>query len=328
MSAVSKREIIVVIPLFRGSRHICECISSIQAGGSHIKCIIVVDNCDSDSGSLVSPDPAGPVPVRILKSAPAVGFGRACNIGMMEAQRIGCEVIVLLNQDCKVSQGSLDLISEQIDSGTFAAFPVSMTYDMLHLNPKYVQLYLARHTALVADLYMGKMREKYEIPHDGANAACVAINSALLQQVGYFDPLIWMYTEERDLFFRAAADNLKLVLVPTARVGHVHANFTINSGADRRKIDCEIRKGHQLFKVKHAPTTSAGVMTCLTYSLKTILKSVARRSHRELLLYLKSDLSLPARIYRGLKHRTRRNLIASAKKQAEKDLGAITCPHS
>lgn len=297
-----------------------ECMHSLRQNLQNLKRVILVDNCDSPQGFVRDPTIIDGLPINVIKTKPAIGFGRACNVGMLAAERSGCDAIVLLNQDTKLTPGTLQALADCLLDDVFASFPVSLTLDLSELTPRYVELYMARHTEFVADMYLGRLKDHYSIPFDGANAACVALNPSLLGSVGYFDPLYWMYTEERDLFFRAAADGYRLLLVPKAIIGHAHANFS-KIGAARLRLDAEIRKGQQIFAVKSSSIAVSGVVKCIRLTIRSILSMAKRRHLRALLRALQADLGLPGRVLGAIRHRNKVLMIKSTIKQAAADSG-------
>src|SRR3954464_11583922 len=91
----------IVIPVYNQLDYTRECIAAIDARTAKGSWeLIVVDNASTDGTSAWLSGLSLPhAPVRVIRNAANLGFGRACNQGMSAAQGDG---VVLLNNDAVV----------------------------------------------------------------------------------------------------------------------------------------------------------------------------------------------------------------------------------
>ena len=196
--------------------------------------LVVVDSGSRDGG----PDLAAERGAEVVALAGNPGFGAACNAGLERARR---DVIVLLNPDCELMDGSLQALA------AFArAHPQALHAPRLLNADGSIQR--SAHPlpgtpgsllpALVhPPLLPRAVRERVE-PYRAAGArtvgwaiaACLAGATATLRRLGPFDPAVHLFGEDMELGLRARAAGIPTVLHPLLRIRHAGGHATLRGG--------------------------------------------------------------------------------------------------
>jgi GT2 family glycosyltransferase len=304
----------VVIPFYRGHAYIERCVQSLADSSCPIEEIIIVDNSPE---RFVLPAVKGrPERVKLttLTTKPKIGFGNACNIGIEHAISKGSDVVLLLNQDAHLETDCLKKLCKVLldDDRAFATFPIALNYECNSVNDLTLKHYVAGNKEYLRDLVLGTVQESYKIGFQGTNGSCVALRPNTLQNVGYFDPVFWMYGEDRDLLYRASLQGYHLWMVPGARIGHLHSNNSA-TGTQRRVIDSLCRRGLQIHELKN-PRLSVprSIYRVICFSIETSWHAFRRKRLRLLGLQLRYDLELLLMLPRVLSHRSKFKLNRDA----------------
>lgn len=207
-----------VIVSWNGTRWICNALESLQESNYPVR-MVVVDNASTD-GTVDIIKQSYPA-VELLRMPDNLGFGKANNTGMSYALSKGADYILLLNQDAKVEPSMVGQLVDIMEKHpTFGIVsPLHLDYDGKEIDSGFLK-YLNKDVGLVSDTYFGRLKEFYEIPF--IPAAIWLLSRRLLQQVGGFDPLFFMYGEDYDLCNRARFHGFKIGLVPNALGYHFH----------------------------------------------------------------------------------------------------------
>ena len=217
MESVPKK-VYAVIVSWNGASWIQGALESLQQSRYPVRSL-VVDNASSDETveTITSCYPD----VELLEMGSNIGFGRANNKGMSYALSKGADYVLLLNQDAKVEPSMIGQLVDIMEKHpTFGIVsPLHLDYDGKRIDSGFLS-YLNNNVGLVSDTYFGRLKELYEIPF--MPAAIWLLSRGLLQQVGGFDPLFFMYGEDYDLCNGARFHGFKIGLVPTALGYHFH----------------------------------------------------------------------------------------------------------
>lgn len=210
----------IVIPFFEGDEYILPCISSILAEKftDGPLSIYVVDNNDEESKLLKKAFDHNVVKVRKVNAA--MGYGRACNLGVEWAVEDNCEYLMLLNQDTLLGKGTLSKIYRALSTHDVEHVfsPIIFEYDFEYISMALVRRYLSANPAYFTDALRGQIKEQYELPNIGA--VCIALHKQLVSRIGLFDPVFHQYGEDYDFFRRLQRHNGKLYLLPEAKIAH------------------------------------------------------------------------------------------------------------
>lgn len=181
---------------------------------------IVIDNNSSDKTCelIVHDFPE----VNLIRLEENVGFGRANNHGIKKAYDSGADYILLLNQDAWLEPDTLELLINA--SKCFSSYGI---VSPMHLDGSGSALdynfssYLQTSKKLISDLYLKGASELDEIyAVDFVNAAIWLLPRQTVDQVGGFNPLFFMYGEDREFINRCRYHRLNIGVVPQARAYH------------------------------------------------------------------------------------------------------------
>jgi GT2 family glycosyltransferase len=230
--------VVAIVVTYNGAPWIERCLRSLLAEGSEPD-IIVVDNASADhTVDIVESIGAS----TLIRNPQNIGFGRANNIGLAKALDKGAEYVFLLNQDCWVAPGAIQTLIAACGPGVGVASGVQVDeagdFDYIQLRS-----YLSRFAPeYFADLRRGTVRPHYDVEDTGF-AACL-FSREVLETVGGFDPLYFLYREDNDYCRRTRYHGFSIRFVPAALFTHVrafHAGYARQS--TRRKIVREIGLG-------------------------------------------------------------------------------------
>ena len=219
-------DIWIVIVTFNAKKWIDECLKSVNE--STIKAnVIVVDNCSTDGTIAILKDKF--LQVNTIINQKNEGFGVANNIGISHALKNGADYIVLLNQDAKLNNDTLEKLYQYAQQYPKYGILSPMFYSY---NGDRLDLYLLRwvfsyNLELASDIFFKRPKDVYDI--NLAPAATWFMRREALIEAGGFDPLFFMYGEDGDLWGRFRAKGWKAGLFPKTFVYHhtPENNYTI-----------------------------------------------------------------------------------------------------
>lgn len=213
-----EKNVYAVVVTWNGARWISGALESLQESNYPAQ-TVVVDNASTDGtvDIIVQSYPA----VELLRMPDNLGFGRANNKGMSYALSKGADYILLLNQDAKVEPSMIgqlvDIMEKHPSFGIVS--PLHLDYEGKRIDSGILS-YLNSNLGFVSDTYFGRLKELYEIPF--LPAAIWLLSRELLQKVGGFDPLFFMYGEDNDFCNRARFHGFKIGLAPSVLGYHLH----------------------------------------------------------------------------------------------------------
>ncbi len=210
--------IYAVIVSWNSRKWIQPAIESLQNSAIPVS-IIVVDNASTDAAvSIVRNEYAD---VEIIQLPENAGFAAANNSGISAALKHGAEYILLLNQDAKISPEMLvEIVSLFEKNHAFGIIsPLHMNYEGTCVDPVFLS-FISENDFMLSDALTQKMREIYEVPF--INAAVWVISRALVEKIGGFDPIFFMYGEDQDYCHRARFHGFKTGVAPKAIAYHWH----------------------------------------------------------------------------------------------------------
>ena len=177
--------------------------------------VIIVDNASTTPLDIQSGDG-----VQVIRSETNEGFGRACNRGAAQAQT---EYLLFLNPDAALQPGALDafLASAQ-------AHPTASAF-----NPRFLdrngEVRFRRRSKLdpQGDTYSGPIPDRdVEIPTLLGSA--IFLRRTRFEEIGGFDPAIFLYHEDDDLALRLKALG-PLMLCHDAVVLHLEGRGSVRN---------------------------------------------------------------------------------------------------
>ncbi len=246
----SRRRLTIIIPYFEGQAYIETCLDAIlQAGATKFSLdrIYLVDNSPQPFPSKLRDKFSK---LEIIRSQVGIGFGRAVNLGIVNALTDESDLLLILNQDTKVACDCLDaLVLPHIDEpDLLLTFPMQQAWESSgQLHPHFVSWTLRHTPQIVNDALLGQLQTYYS--SQALSGACFCMSAKLVERYGMFDPLFYMYGEDDDLFGRFRRAGIKTLLCTQAFVAHFNTNFQQGRGTASKKW--KFHSGYVLFLKQH-----------------------------------------------------------------------------
>ncbi|MFS0704252.1 glycosyltransferase family 2 protein [Cellulomonas sp. 179-A 9B4 NHS] len=247
--------------------------AGLTAAGAHV---VVVDN---DSGPAERRAAASLAADRgwSLVPSPNDGFGAGCNRGVAAARAAGCDVVLLLNPDATLTVDDARALHEHV-----RRHPGDLVSPVVVL-PSGRESFVGA----VVDVEAGRTRRPR--PADGPGVhpwltgACLALGVDTYTALGGFDERYFLYWEDVDLSWRAAASGARLVVRDDLRVVHTVGG---TQGGGVSPLHCYWNcRNRMLFAALHLPPRDRRrwAVRSAAYALEVVLRAsprVAVRSPR------------------------------------------------
>lgn len=179
-------------------------LASLPAGAR----VIVVDNGSSDDTAVVS-RAAGAELVTLSSNQ---GFGRACNAGERAARTA---FLFFVNPDARLEAGCVDALLDAAER-----WPMASAFNPRIENPSGRVEFRWRSVLLPRSAWTERRVTEIETEMPALVGGAFFCRRAAFEQVGGFDPAIFLYHEDDDLSIRMRKACGPLVFVPQALVRH------------------------------------------------------------------------------------------------------------
>ena len=194
--------------------------------------IWVVDNASADNSAQMV-EVQFPK-VNLIKSEQNLGFGKANNIAL---QKCPGKYILLLNPDTEVLPGALEHLCTYLDdhpkvgvAGACLRYPDGTLQTSCYPYPTLSkEFWRLLHLDRIKTYGVYNQTDwDQSTPHEVEviQGAALLVRKEVLDQVGYFDPDYFMYTEEVDLCYRIHQTGRGLYWVPQAEIIHYEGQST------------------------------------------------------------------------------------------------------
>ncbi len=177
---------------------------------------MIVDNCSTDGTNKEYVEALGAIYIQNSKNQ---GFGRACNIGLQFAIDHNATHVAILNQDAIVEPDTLYLLGETISKrdNVSIACPLILDQDKC-LHQDFSEWLVRQNKMVLEDGLNGTVSIEYDVTF--LNAALWMFNMDVLKKLGGFDPIFFMYNEDKEIAARFGFHGYKMVLNTKAKVIH------------------------------------------------------------------------------------------------------------
>lgn len=211
--------IYTIIVTYNGRHWADFCLGSLRK--STIPTIpLVIDNCSTD-GTLPYVREQYPE-VILFPQEKNLGFGQANNVGLRYALAHNADYVLLLNQDAAIASNAIELMLSQSD-GVSLLSPIHMNGNGTKVDASFLENSLFHCVDLINDTYAGYIKSCYTCGE--ICAACWLIPRYIIEQIGGFNPLFFHYSEDNNYYQRLIYHNIKVLLVPAARMYHYRKDF-------------------------------------------------------------------------------------------------------
>ncbi len=276
------------VVLHNSERELGALLDSIDAHLSDRPQIICADSGATDDGAALARSRGAAVIV--MDGNP--GFGAANNAALSAATE---DVAVLLNPDCRLIDGSLERLVTAAGNRRGLMVPRLLNenrtvQDSAHPLPGGWDGYLAALTA--PRLLPRRLRERlqpfrsdHEIEVGWATGACIAGQTALLRELGPFNPDDFLFAEDLDLCLRARAHAIPTILDPSVALIHTGAH-TSEGRTDDARLELQVRRRREV--IGRQLGANALARDDRSQALTFALRAAARRDRDRNLIQLKA----------------------------------------
>lgn len=227
----------IIIVVYNNADYLENCLLSIFKISYKEKEVIVIDNASTDKSSVIIAKFSKQL--RLIKSKVNLGYAAANNLGMQKAQG---EYLLVLNPDTEVSTDFLEpLVAVLKEKSTVAACQpaIYLLNDRSKLNLSGKETH-----------YLGfdwiKDYQSTTVPKAGElisfSGCCVLLRKKVAENVGFFDPLYFMYYEDSDLSWKLRLLGYQLWFEPKSKIYHEYKLFPPESYLQaKRKMSLQER---------------------------------------------------------------------------------------
>lgn len=235
----SNIDVSIIIVNYNTERLICNCINSIKKNlNDCIYEIIIVDNASLDcSGKKLEDKYKKEKNIIVIHLNENIGFGKANNVGFNISKGRN---ILFLNPDTILINNAPLLMSKYLDENSDIGAVGGNLYDeKMQPTHSFHRLFPSLFSELSASCFylpelcvFGKnLRFNYKNkPLDVAfvTGADLMIKRVVLEEIGTFNPLFFMYYEETELCWRIKKKGYRVVSYPFAKIQHLEGKSSSN----------------------------------------------------------------------------------------------------
>ena len=283
----------VVIVNFNGMRWLAECLSSLFATRYDNFEVVLVDNHSADDS--VAFVRAHFPQAHVIVNADNLGFCEGNNVGIQAALSSGAQYVVLLNNDTKLTENWLtELIQVGEQMPTVAVLgAVQLSYNGTKFNSWTTTAARAHLTELGSP-----ETARAWIPMRWVEGSCFAIKRHVLEEVGWLDPIYFMYYEEIDYCRRVQAHGYQVALVPRSRIHHFRGGTAKLDEAARRQRERLYDRSHLIY---HATDLRHSLAFNFGRYWLTVVYKFLEQIRRRRLYRLRDIVSLQPEIFSSTK---------------------------
>jgi len=214
----SKTDYSVIIPNYKGKKHLKKCIDSCLSCGTNIRIVIVNNDPEDDLSYIQKADN-----IKIITFEENKGFSKAVNVGLQYCYDY--KYCLLLNNDAFLTKNCIEKMIEVMDKDK-KIFSVSSKM-LQENNPELIDDAGDEYTLLSWAYQRGQGKKSYadHFNKEKDVFSCCAGGSLyrrkVFEEIGFFDEDFFAYLEDVDLGYRARLYGYRNVFCPKAVVFHV-----------------------------------------------------------------------------------------------------------
>lgn len=242
----------IIILNWNGYKDTIECLESLKKITYKNYKIVLIDNGSTDDSVKILH--AKYPKIKLIENNVNLGFAGGCNIGIKYALKRNSDYVLLLNNDTIVESNFLNvLVTTSINDENIGIVGPIIYY---YKKPRTIWASGAykfdKYNLKYIDFNYGKRDSETlnEIKNvDFIWGCCLLIKKSLFINVGLFDDEYFMYTEDKDLSYRAQQAGYKLVINPKSKIWHKVSSSS--GGENNNLIYYYMSRNNILFINKH-----------------------------------------------------------------------------
>lgn len=211
--------ILIIIVTFNGQKFIKKCLEDIYNLPQSE--ILIIDNNSNDKTIEIIEN--NYPKVHLIKNKENIGFGQANNIGLSYAIQNDFDFVLLLNQDTKIKNQTINALIENIK--TYPKYGILSPLHFFEENvlEKYFKYFIKANPILCNDLNNNLFSKNvYDVPY--INAAIWLLSRNCIEVVGGFNPSFYHYGEDDNYCHRVIYKGFKIGIVPSLKGFHFSCN--------------------------------------------------------------------------------------------------------
>ncbi len=261
----------VVVVNYNGRPYLEGCLTALAAQTYSAFEVIVVDNASTDDSAawIATHFPA----VHVLRAPRNLGFAAGNNLGIGAARGA---FIATLNNDTEVEPHYLERLSVPMREGRVGMCAPLMLESERRDRIDSAGIGIDR-VGFAWNLQAGKREEDVTGEREvwGACAGAALYRRAMLNEIGLFDEDYFGFYEDADLAWRARLAGWKCILVPSARVYHVHGG-SFRQGSAQKLYLLARNRWWTLLKDYPTPALALNLPFFLAADLLSLVWGLAR----------------------------------------------------
>lgn len=207
-------KIYCIIVSYNAMPWIERCLLSIK---DQAEVILVDNNSEDDTILFVKSNYPN---VLIFPQDTNLGFGKANNLGVSEALKLGATHVFLLNQDVYIEDNTITkLVEFNIQNKEYGILsPIHKNGEGTDLDFQFNKYLTTSHSYSKSFLEKGSKPEVLDVLF--VNAAAWLVSKECIKVIGGFDPLFFHYGEDENYCQRARYHNIKIGIANFAFIKH------------------------------------------------------------------------------------------------------------
>lgn len=209
----------IIIVAYNAMRWVDKCLSSLEGSTVKVK-VVVVDNCSKDE--TVGYIKKNYSHVKIIVNSINVGFGQANNQGIEYAYTNGATHFFLLNQDAWILPDTIEkliTIQSKYHLGIVSPIHLNGEGEDIDINFKrYITNDIKFDGEIIKDMLLNKTQDHYIVQR--INAAAWIISRDIIENIGGFDPVFFLYGEDDNYLQRLHYHGYKIAFIPDSFIHH------------------------------------------------------------------------------------------------------------
>ena len=221
-----------------------KCIDSVKRSRDVGFKIVVIDNNSPDNSYQVLKSKLAD-DVVLIKSEKNNGFAAGNNIGIKYALNHNADFIMLLNNDTEIDENMIAILASYVDENTTVS-PKMYYYDrpdtLWFAGGKYLKN--TGRFVHVGENMMDSIKYSKQTQCDFLTGCCMMLSAKTIRKTGLLDEEYFMYMEDIDYSLRLKSNNIKLIMVPEAKLWH---KIGSSSGGEKSKLAVYYGNRNRLF---------------------------------------------------------------------------------
>lgn len=245
------KKVAVILVNYNGAMYNEECIDSLLNSDYENFEIIVVDNASSDNSLNILQNKYRNS-IKIIKSEENIGFSGANNLGIDLAKEIGCNYILLLNNDTVIKKDSIKEMMRLSNQYPNDAISPKINY----FNKKNVIWSAGGGINWSKGLTFHYGMNEYDNNNfnnerviEFATGCCLLLPLSIIEKVGYLEDQYFLYYEDTDYCTRIIKNGFTIRYCPTSIIYH---KVSMSTGGGESELYCYyIDRNRLLFNKKY-----------------------------------------------------------------------------